>query len=45
MVIDGKNSFLNEVDTVKIVINNKTINIIRTTDYNFIKKVNEKFVK
>lgn len=45
ITIDGKNSFLNEVEKINIVINNKTINIIRKTDYNFIKKVNEKFIK
>lgn len=45
ITIDGKNSFLNEVEKINIVIKNKTINIIRKTDYNFIKKVNEKFIK
>lgn len=45
ITIDGKNLFLNEVEKINIVINNKTINIIRKTDYNFIKKVNEKFIK
>ena len=34
-----------EVEKIKIVINNKTINIIRKKDYDFIKKVNEKFIK
>lgn len=45
ITIDGKNIFLNEVEKIKVVINNKTINIIRKTDYDFIKKVNEKFIK
>ncbi len=45
ITVDGKNTFLNEVEKIKIVINNKTINIIRKQDYNFIKKVNEKFIK
>lgn len=45
ITIDGKNLFLNEVEKIKIVINKKTINIIRKKDYDFVKKVNEKFVK
>lgn len=45
ITVDGKNTFLNEVEKIKIVINNKTINIIRKKDYDFIKKVNEKFIK
>lgn len=45
ITIDGKNLFLNDVEKIKIVINDKSINIIRKTDYNFIKKVNEKFIK
>lgn len=45
ITLDGKNNFLNEVEKIKIVINKKTINIIRKKDYDFIKKVNEKFIK
>ena len=45
ITVDGKNTFLNEVEKIKVVINNKTINIIRKKDYDFIKKVNEKFIK
>ena len=45
ITIDGKNIFLNEVDKINVVINNKCINIIRKTDYNFIEKINEKFIK
>ena len=45
ITVDGKNTFLNEVEKIKVLINNKTINIIRKKDYDFIKKVNEKFIK
>ena len=45
ITVDGKNTFLNEVEKIKIVINNKTINIIRKKDYDFIIKVNEIFIK
>ena len=45
ITIDGKNIFLNEVDKINVVINNKCINIIRKSDYNFIEKINEKFIK
>ena len=36
ITIDGKNIFLNEVEKINIVINDKNINIIRKRDYNFI---------
>ena len=45
ITIDGKNIFLNEVEKINVVINDKNINIIRKRDYNFIEKVNEKFIK
>ena len=38
ITIDGKNVFLNEVEKINVVINNKCINIIRKSDYNFIVK-------
>ena len=33
------------IDKKNVVINNKCINIIRKSDYNFIEKINEKFIK
>ena len=45
ITIDGKNLFLNEVEKINVVINNKSINIIRKSNYNFIEKINDKFIK
>lgn len=45
ITIDGKNGFLNEVEKITTVINNKVIKIIRHKDYSFIKKVNDKIIK
>lgn len=40
---DGKNIFYNDVVVIKIQIKNK-VKIIRKSDYNFIKKINDKFI-
>ena len=43
--VDGDNNFYNEVLKIEVKIDEKTIKIIRSKDYNFVKKVNEKFLK
>ena len=45
MTIDGKNISYNEVLKMETVINNSSIKIIRKNDYNFITKINDKFLK
>lgn len=44
LTIDGKNVFYNDVLSIKTVIKD-CIKIIRKKDYNFIKKINDKFLK
>lgn len=43
--VDGVNVFYNGVLKVETVINNTRIKLIRKSDYNFITKVNDKFLK
>lgn len=43
--IDGDNSLYKDVEYIETVINEKTINVIRMDDYNFAKKINDKFLK
>ncbi len=45
LTIDGSNYSYSNVLSVSTTINDKVIKIIRKNDYNFIKKVNEKFLK
>ena len=45
ITIDGDNHYYQNILKVNIVIRNKTIRVIRKKDYNFIKKVNDKFLK
>lgn len=45
ITVDGDNSLYKEVSSIETVINNRTINVIRMDDYNFIKKINDKFLK
>lgn len=45
LTIDGTNYNYSNVLSVSTTINDKVIKIIRKNDYNFIKKVNEKFLK
>lgn len=44
VTVDGNNIFFNNVISIKIKIEDK-IKIIRRKDYNFIRKINEKFLK
>lgn len=44
ITVDGNNIFYNDVVSIKIKIEDK-IRIIRKKDYNFIKKINDKFLK
>lgn len=43
VTVDGNNIFYNDVVGIKISINNK-VKIIRKSNYNFIKKINDKFL-
>lgn len=43
--IDGDNYFYNDIEKLNVFIHNKTIKVIRKKDYNFIKKINDKFLK
>ena len=43
--IDGDNKFYNQVEKIDISIKNQTIKVIRKKDYNFIQKINDKFLK
>ena len=43
--VDGVNIFYNGVLKIETVINNTRIKLIRKSDYNFITKVNDKFLK
>ena len=44
VTVDGINNVYDEVDKIETVIKDKTIKCLRNKDYNFIKKVNEKFI-
>lgn len=44
VTVDGDNNFYEGVEKIETVIN-KTIKVIRMADYNFIQKVNDKFLK
>lgn len=45
VTIDGDNNFYNNVLKVETVMNQKSIKVIRKEDYNFIQKINDKFIK
>lgn len=45
VTIDGDNNFFNNVLKIETFIDNKKIKIIRKQNYNFIKKINDKFLK
>ena len=44
VTVEGINNVYDEVDKIETVIKDKTIKCLRNKDYNFIKKVNEKFI-
>lgn len=45
VTIDGDNNFFNNVSKIETHMQGQTIKIIRKKDYNFIKKINDKFLK
>lgn len=45
VTIDGDNNYYDNVLNVKTSITGKTINVIRNYDYNFVRKINDKFLK
>ena len=45
VTIDGENKFYDSVKKVTMFVKNKRIKMLREQDYNFIDKVNEKFLK
>ena len=45
VIVDGDNTFYNHVESIKTSICHKTIKLIRKKDYNFIQKINDKFLK
>lgn len=45
VTIDGDNKFYNNVTKIETSMRTQTIKIIRKKDYNFIRKINEKFLK
>jgi NAD+ kinase len=45
LTVDGDNNFYNSVLKINTIINNKSIKLIRKKDYNFILKINSKFLK
>lgn len=44
VTVDGENNIYKDVVKIETVINEKTIKCFRNKDYNFIKKINEKFL-
>ncbi len=45
ITIDGDNKFYNNVLKVETHMSNKSIKVIRKEEYNFIQKINDKFIK
>lgn len=45
VTVDGENIFYENVDSIEMIVDNKTIKCLRENNYNFIDKVNEKFLK
>ena len=45
LMVDGDNKFYNNVEKITLSIPNKTIKVIRKKDYNFVQKINDKFLK
>lgn len=44
VTIDGENNIYNDVLKIETVVNDKRIKCLRSKNYNFIKKINEKFL-
>lgn len=45
ITIDGENNIYTDVSKIETVVKQKTIKCLRNKDYNFVKKINEKFLK
>ena len=45
ITIDGENSFYNDILKIETYVDEKRINCLRRKDYDFAKKINEKFLK
>lgn len=45
ITVDGENNFYSDVDKVETVVDKKRIKCLRRKDYDFSKKINEKFLK
>lgn len=45
VTIDGENNFFDNVKYIETVVNKKRVKLLRRLDYDFAKKVNEKFLK
>ncbi len=45
ITVDGENKFYDNVNQIKTVVNKKRIRCLRRKDYDFSKKINEKFLK
>jgi len=45
VTIDGENIYYDDVNYINVSLKDKTIKCLRETDYNFISKVNDKFLK
>lgn len=45
ITIDGENNIYNNVEFIETTISNKTIQCLRSLDYDFSSKINEKFLK
>jgi len=45
LTIDGDNHIYKNVQSINVILRNKSIKVIRKKDYHFIQKVNDKFLK
>ena len=45
ITIDGENNYYDDISSIEIYMENKTIKCYRNIDYDFCKKINEKFLK
>lgn len=45
VTIDGDNNIYNDIKQISMFIRDKTIQVLRMNDYNFAKKINDKFLK
>ena len=45
VTVDGENNFYSDAEKIETYVDKKRIKCIRRRDYNFAKKINEKFLK